>query len=100
MVEVALDLNDQEVRKEATVNAISACDIADRPTDQLIAYFSNWRRLKRAVAWFLRLKARLLAQSRLRQQTEVPAAEPDNTRQGSLRQVERQRVTVESRVTC
>lgn len=30
------------------------------PIDQLIAYFSDWRGLKTAVAWLLRLKAMLL----------------------------------------
>lgn len=33
------------------------------PIDQLIAYFSDWRGLKTAVAWLLRLKAMLLGRS-------------------------------------
>lgn len=50
-----MDLNDQEVRKEATASVISVLNVSN-PTDKLIAYFSDWRRLKTAVGWFLRLK--------------------------------------------
>lgn len=55
VLDVMLDASDKEVRKEATTNAISVGDVSS-PTDQLITYFSDWRRLKIAVAWFLRLK--------------------------------------------
>lgn len=73
VLDVALDSNDQEVRKEATVNTITTCDTSC-PTDQLIGYFSNWNRLKTAVAWFLRLKAMLWAQSGSRKQVEACVA--------------------------
>ena len=63
----------QEVRKEVMVNTISVCDISS-PSDQLIAYFSDWRRLKTAVAWILRLKVMLLAQSRKRKQLKASVA--------------------------
>lgn len=49
-VDVSVDSHDQEVRKEVIVNTICVCDIAS-PTDLLIACFSDWRRLKTAVAW-------------------------------------------------
>lgn len=59
VLDVTLDATDKEVRKEATANAIRLCDVSS-PTEQLITYFSDWRRLKTAVAWILRLKAMLL----------------------------------------
>lgn len=40
----------------------------------LIAYFSDWRRLKTAVAWILRLKVTLLAQSHKRKQVKASDA--------------------------
>lgn len=89
---VSIDLNDQEVRKEASVNTISVCDVCS-PTDQLITYFSSWRRHKKAVAWILRLKAMLLAQSLLRKLLETSVA---NSPEKNSSQAERQRVTYRS----
>lgn len=45
----------------------------DKPTDMLITYFSSWRRLKVAVAWFQKLKEalKLLAQGRKELQSTV-----------------------------
>ncbi|KAK0144647.1 hypothetical protein N1851_016989 [Merluccius polli] len=65
VLDVSVDSDDQEVKKEVTVNTISVCDVA---------YFSDWRRLKTAVAWILRLKVMLLAQSRKRKQMEASVA--------------------------
>ncbi len=73
VLDISMDSNDQEVRKEATVNTISVCDMSS-PTGRLITYFSSWKRLKKAVAWILRFKAMLLAQSRLRKQLEASVA--------------------------
>lgn len=66
-VDVSLSVEDQEVKREAATNAINVCD-AVTSTDQLIRYFSDWRRLKRAVAWFLRLKSILMEKVRWRKQ--------------------------------
>lgn len=73
VLDVSVDSDDQEVRKEVMVNTIRECDSAS-PTDRLIAYFSDWRRLKTAVAWILRLKVTLLAQSRKRKQGKASVA--------------------------
>lgn len=51
--------------KQATANAISVSDVST-PTDPLNAHFSDWRRLKSAVAWFLRLKDMVFVWSSLR----------------------------------
>ncbi|XP_056272956.1 uncharacterized protein LOC130195451 [Pseudoliparis swirei] len=97
VLEVLVDSDDQEVRKEATVNVISVVDVPS-PTDQLIAYFSSWRRLKTAVAWFLRLKTMLLTQTRQRKQLEVSVVHhlEDTSQNRSKRAAKRQRVTAES----
>lgn len=95
--EWSLDLNDPEVRKRTTANAINVCAVSS-PTDQLIAYFSDWRRLKTAVAWFLRLKVMLLSKGRLKGQLEAAVADyPKETSQDGLNNAEGQRGTVTSR---
>lgn len=82
---VTVDGSDKEVRKEATANAIRVCDMSS-PTEQLIAYFSAWRRLKTTVALLLRLKAMLLEQRHMRKQLE------EDSSQDSSVQAERQQV--------
>lgn len=62
------------------------------PTDQLIVYFSDWRRLEKAAAWFLRLKAMLLEQSRLRKQLKTSVT----NHQEETSHAKRQRVTATS----
>lgn len=65
ILDVSLNPDDPEMRGEATSNVINVCDSV-KPTDQLIGYFSDWRKLKRIAAWFLRLKAVLLEKARWR----------------------------------
>lgn len=93
-LDVSLDLNDQEVRKEATVNTISVSETSC-PTDQLIAYFSDWNRLRTAIAWVLRLKAMLWVQSHSRKQVEASVAKISlESCHDVPEQDERQRATV------
>lgn len=80
VLDVSVDSNDQEVRKEAMVNTVGVCDTSF-PTDQLIAYFSDWKKLRTAVAWILRLKAMLWAQSRSRKQVEASVTKDPEGRQ-------------------
>jgi len=95
--ELSLDLNDPEVRKKTTVNAINVCAVSSR-TDQLISYFSDWRRLNTAVAWFLRLKVMLKAKVRLRGQLEAAVADhPKEISQDRLKKAEGQQGPVASR---
>ncbi|XP_041954032.1 uncharacterized protein LOC121713480 isoform X1 [Alosa sapidissima] len=55
---VELCEDDPEVRKSATVNAImQTCE--ERPTDKLINHFSDWLKLRIAVAWILKVKETL-----------------------------------------
>ncbi|KAK0150310.1 hypothetical protein N1851_008772 [Merluccius polli] len=50
--------DDQEVRKDITVNATQMDE--RNPISRLVEHYSSWDRLKRAVAWLLKLKGRLL----------------------------------------
>lgn len=59
-----MDCDDPEVKRDTLVNVV--VDAPLNATDNLLTYFSDWSRLKAAVAWFLRLKAVLLELSRRR----------------------------------
>ena len=62
---------DPEVKKNISVHTISVQNSS--ATNQLIMYYSDWRRLKTAVAWMLRLKSTLLKLSRRRKQLMLAA---------------------------
>ena len=58
MVEIpALKDDDPEVRKEAQIYTVV---VQSKYLEPLIARYSSWWKLKRAVAWLLRCKAYLL----------------------------------------
>lgn len=59
ITEATIACDDPEVKKEVTVNAIVSQDSLNA-ADQLIACFSDWGRLKIAVAWFLKWRSILL----------------------------------------
>lgn len=87
-LDASLNPDDQEVRREATTNAINVCDLV-KPTDQLVSYFSDWRKLKRTAAWFLRLKAVLLERARWRKLLKEPLViQSEETSQSSSRQTD------------
>lgn len=78
-LDITIEPNDLEVRREAAINVVNVCDVSS-PTDMLIVYFSDWMRLKTAVAWILRIKTKLLEQIRLRKHRKavVPHYPDDN----------------------
>lgn len=55
VMESSLEPDDPEVKGESTVNVTKVQDFSD-PMCWLIAYFSEWKRLEVAVAWFLKMK--------------------------------------------
>lgn len=57
--------DDPEVKKELTANAVIVEDIPSA-THQLISYFSDWRKLKRSVAWILKIRKALQEMSQKR----------------------------------
>ncbi|XP_043234098.1 uncharacterized protein LOC122387733 [Amphibalanus amphitrite] len=58
---VQLDQNDAEVKRPAIVSVTSTSE--KNPTDRLLLQYSSWYRLKRAVAFFLRLRRLLKAKA-------------------------------------
>ena len=58
-----LDQNDAEVKRPAIVSVTSTSE--ESPTDILLLQYSSWYRLKRAVAFFLRLRRFLKAKAEL-----------------------------------
>lgn len=67
--DIRVDTDDPEVKRETLVNSV--VDDTLKATDRLVSYFSDWKRLKVAVAWFLRLKTMLLELSRGRKGLEA-----------------------------
>lgn len=59
--------DDPELKKELSTNVLSVED-TDNATHKLINYFSDWKRLKTAVAWILKVKKVLLEVSCQRKQ--------------------------------
>lgn len=59
ITEATIAADDVEVKRDATVSVIIIQD-SPNATDQLLLYFSDWRKLKVAVAWFLKWKRILL----------------------------------------
>lgn len=52
-MDISDDSDDPEVKRELTTN-LAAVEDSSNSTHRLIAYFSEWRRLKVSVAWLLR----------------------------------------------
>lgn len=69
-LETIIDDDDLEVKKEAVVNVTLVQD-SPTPADQLLTYFSDWKRLKVAVAWLLRWKKILLQLKQRRNERHV-----------------------------
>lgn len=59
LVEYALEAGNPEIKREASVNAVGVKNSA-AATSQLIDYYSDWMKLKVAVAWILKVKKTLL----------------------------------------
>ncbi|XP_049323488.1 uncharacterized protein LOC125783001 [Astyanax mexicanus] len=77
--EVNLDLciapEDPELKREHKINAVI---IETNVTSQLIEYFSDWKRLKIAVAWMLKLKHILMELSKKRKELLKSSDRPCN----------------------
>lgn len=79
--------DDSEIKKiKITVNAVLLKDCDS--TSKLILYFSDWNKLQRELAWFLKLKDLLIKISRKRK--EVVSCTLHVTKDDKMRLVERQ----------
>ncbi len=68
--DLTLTDDDLEVKKELKVNAV-VLQNGQNATSQLLHYFSEWKRLKVAVAWVLKLRKLLLELSRKRKELSL-----------------------------
>ncbi len=82
VVKTAIRADYLEVRKEDIVNVVNV-DSSPDATSCLMAYFSDWRKLKVAAAWFLKLKRILLEMTHRR---HVPETLLQQEKQGPKRQ--------------
>lgn len=75
----ASDPDDTEIKKEK-INVNTTIESNQEATSKLVHYYSQWRKLKRAVAWFLHLKNLLLLLSKKRKEVliSVQRQEGDN----------------------
>ncbi|XP_067260191.1 uncharacterized protein [Chanodichthys erythropterus] len=60
--DLSTNVDDSEVKHSASVNLVCAVDGTDT-VNKLITYYSDWYKLKRAVAWILRFKDMIMQRS-------------------------------------
>lgn len=72
-----LSEDDDEVRKAVIVHYTDVTESTDM-IDKLMGYYSSWHRLKRAVAWMLRLQDGLLLLSKRRRELEAAIRQCDS----------------------
>ena len=60
---------DEEVKQEVVVNAV--LEEEGHPIDKMIKYFSDWFKVKRAIAWVIKLKERLLKKIKGRRKERI-----------------------------
>lgn len=73
IVHTAVGVDDLEVKKEAIVNVVNTQGSL-KGTNRLMAYFSDWRRLRVAVDWLLKLKRILLRRTHKRRESDTADA--------------------------
>ena len=69
-------VDDPEVRREAVVAAVVA---REDPIDRLLYHYSTWLKLRRAVAWLLRVKRHLVALSAMKRVVAAVAIDSRTT---------------------
>lgn len=62
-VSISQETESLEVKKTCMVRRVDHADEV-QPVDRLLKHYSEWNKLKRAVAWWLRLKAKLLQRTK------------------------------------
>ncbi|XP_043956787.1 uncharacterized protein LOC122822295 [Gambusia affinis] len=74
-----VDQDDVELKKKLKVN-LTLTTSAPCPINQLIEYYSSWYKLKKAIAWMLRLKEILLQLSQQRQLIQKTTSNADTVK--------------------
>ncbi|XP_059371009.1 uncharacterized protein LOC132158999 [Carassius carassius] len=76
--DLSTKMDDSEVKHLASVNLVCAVDGTDA-VNNLINYYSDWYKLKRAVAWILRFKEIIIQRSKTAKDKEVQSCETKPT---------------------
>lgn len=81
-----LNVADPEVKKSATISALALEEKVD-VMQQLIEHYSSWMRLKKAVAWILKVRDTLLGMAKKRKEQGVAIALSDADKDQQKRQL-------------
>lgn len=86
--------DDIEVRKSVTTNLINAVESTD-PVNKLIHHYSSWYKLKKAVAWILKLKEiiRQIRKKKMELLKKDSQSQTDQERQQAKEQIEAYKAT-------
>lgn len=98
--DMSVTADDPEVKRSVTVNATV---LDTNPTSQLMNHFSDWQRLKTAVAWIIKLKKTLLKLSKKKKELLIantsakraPSVDVHQKMQGFATSLGNQKVSLE-----
>ena len=66
-MDTGIGSDDPEVKKESNANVTShVASLESHPLDMLIAHFSSWTKLRKAVAWLNHLKTILMSKCKVK----------------------------------
>ncbi len=87
--------DDMEVKRSVTTNLIHTAESTE-PVNKLIQYYSSWYKLKKAVAWILKLKETLMQIRKRRKELLVKDShsQTDEERQQAIKQIQAYKTTV------
>lgn len=91
VLDISLDVEDKEARRVAGGNAVNVDNPA--PTVELISFFSDWK-LKRALAWYLKLKSWLKEKCKNSNQS-LPSSNNAMRRNRTIKQPQRNSLSLE-----
>lgn len=92
VLDISLDVGDKEARRVAGANAVNVDNPA--PTVELISFFSDWMKLKRALAWYLKLKSWLKEKCKNSSQS-LPSSNNAMRRNRTIKQPQRNSLSLE-----
>ena len=85
--EAELSVDDVEVKKEVQVFRI---EVEEDPIMKIARYFSSWRKVKRAVAWLMKIKKRLRSKKNEEDQGEITVEDMKQAEEVIIRHVQGQ----------
>ena len=80
---------DEEVKKEVIVNV--ALENEEHPVEKIVKYFSSWYKVKKSIAWWLKLKGRLIEKVKGRRKEVVTVEDLRDAEKIVVKYVQRQK---------